>query len=425
MAFHPRDRRPWNRAVSRRDMIRMSSTAVLAGTVLAACGDSSNPPAGAGSSTKVLIGTPDDPVTHPITGNNQPIESGLEPEQGPLKIYNWADYLWVKVIKDFAEEYGVDYELTTFYNLEEATRKLSTGKFDFDVFFPTAENVPKMVAAQILQPLNHDYLPNLSKNVWPMLQDPYYDVGSRYSVPYTVYETGIGWRTDIIDLDIESMENPWEAFWDPSVKGKAGLYDDFRETIGVALYYNGLQNINTDDQADVDKAEQSLIDLIDLVDVRYTVDGAYSGLPEGKFGIHHAWSGDLVAAPFYAPKGQDPETLRWMWPPKSPNATAGGYVSNDAIGIPKNATNPVLAHAFLNFLLDEKHAIDNFGWVGYQPPQVSLNPSSLVEDEYVAPYLESTVVQEEDFEMGQRPIQLPPDVERMWLAAWSSAQSGG
>jgi len=426
MTFHPREPWRWRRPMSRREMIRLSSSAFLAGTVVAACGDSSAPRAGSGSTTKVRVGTPENPVTHPITDDNPPIESGLEPEAGPLKLYNWADYIWPKVLKDFAKEYDVEFELTTFYNLEEATRKLSTGEFDFDVFFPTAENVPKMVAGQILQPLNHDYLPNLDKHVWPMLQDPYYDVGSRFTVPYTVYETGIGWRTDMIDVDIESMDNPWEVFWDPAVKDKAGLYDDYRETIGVALYKNGILDINTDDPDEIEQAGQSLVELIDLVNIRYTIDGAYSKLPEGKFGIHHAWSGDLVAAPFYVPKGQDPEVLRWMWPPKNAaSSSAGGYVSNDALGIPKNAKNPVLAHMFLDFLLDPKHGVDNFSWVGYQPPLNELQPDSLVEDGYVAPYLESAVIEEADFEMGQRPIQLRPEVERLWLDAWSKAQSGG
>jgi spermidine/putrescine-binding protein len=32
--------------------------------------------------------------------------------------------------------------------------------------------------------------------VWSSLQSPWYDQESRYTVPYTVYTTGIGWRAD-------------------------------------------------------------------------------------------------------------------------------------------------------------------------------------------------------------------------------------
>ena len=431
MVFHPREgwgpggRRwlaPWERPMSRRRMLELSAGAVVAANFLAACGgDTSGDSATAGS---VRIGTPENPVEQPLFDDNPPIESGLEPEAGPLKLYNWADYIWPRVIKDFQEEFGVEVELTTFYNLEEATRKLRTGDLAFDVFFPTAEVLPKFVAGKLLQPLNHDYLPNLSKNVWPELQDPYFDVGSRYTVPYTVYQTGIGWRTDMIDADIEAMENPWEVFWDPAHKGIAGLYDDFRETIGVGLYYSGNNDINTGDAGAIEQAKNALLELVDLVNIRYTIDGAYSGMPEGKFGVHHSWSGDVVGAQYYFPQGGDPSVLRFLWPPKSSASSAGGYVSNDSLAVTANAENPVLAHMFIDYLLDEDVAIKNFSWLGYQPPQNGLDPDRLIDEEYVPSNLASAIIQKEDFSMGQVPVQLAPDVEALWLDAWSEVQSG-
>ncbi|MGH2736782.1 MAG: ABC transporter substrate-binding protein, partial [Actinomycetota bacterium] len=223
--------------MSRRDLLRYGAGSLVAVKLLAACGEADTV-GSASSANGIKIGTPDDPVRQPLFDDNGPIDSGLEPEAGPLKIYNWADYLWVRVLKDFAEEFGVDYELTTFYNLEEATRKLRTGDLKFDVFFPTAEVIPKFVAGKLFQPLNHDYLPNLKANVWPRLQDPYYDLGSGYTVPYAVYQTGFGWRTNIVDVEPETMSNPWELFWDPAYRGKVGLYDDYRETFGIGLYRN-------------------------------------------------------------------------------------------------------------------------------------------------------------------------------------------
>jgi len=429
MTFHPREgwnagRRiaPWERPMSRRRMIRLSASAVITAQLLAACGDSSEGSSGSGAGVK--IGTPENPVEQPIFDDNPAIESDLEPEDGPLKLYNWADYLWPRVIKDFSEEMGVEVELTTFYNMEEATRKLRTGDLQFDVFFPTAEVLPKFVAGKILQPLNHDYLPNLPANVWPELQDPYFDVGSLYTVPYTVYQTGIGWRADMVEADIESMENPWDVFWDPEYTGITGLYDDFRETIGVGLYHGGSNDINTGNQEALNTARDALMELVDLVNVRYTIDGAYAGIPEGKFGLHHSWSGDIVGAQYYFPKGGDPGVLRFLWPPKSEASTAGGYISNDLMAIPTNAENPVLAHMFLNYLLDEKVALKNFGWLGYQPPLNGILPDKLVSQGYVPENVASAIISKEDFSMGQIPVQLAPEVESLWLDAWSQVQSG-
>ena len=59
------------------------------------------------------------------------------------------------------------------------------------------------------------------------------------------------------------------------------------------------------------------------------------------------------------------------------------------IAIPRNAKNPVLAHHFLNYLLDDKHGYDNFSnYVGYQPPLTKLDPDRLVTDGVVPANLE-------------------------------------
>ena len=53
--------------------------------------------------------------------------------------------------------------------------------------------------------------------------------------------------------------------------------------------------------------------------------------------------------------------------------TAPGMVDNDLMVVLAQGKNPVLAHLFLDFMLDTKNALDNFGYVGYQPPQTSLD----------------------------------------------------
>lgn len=240
-----------------------------------------------------------------------------------------------------------------------------------------------------------------------------------------MYQTGIGWRVDLVPTDIEALDNPWDVFWDPAHRDVTGLYDDYRETMGVGLYHNGINDPNTDDPAEIQKARDSLVEAGRLLNVTYTIDGAYSKLPEGKLGLYNAWSGDLAAAPTYAPKGEDPTTLRYLWPPKVTNNAVGGYVSNDNMAIPRNSEHPVLAHHFLNFMLDREHAMDNFTFVLYQPPLKDLDPQQLVDDGLILDNLTSTLVFEEDYSLGQIPLQLPPAVDAMWLQAWSEVQAGG
>jgi spermidine/putrescine transport system substrate-binding protein len=427
MVFHPREggsKRGWpfGRSVSRREFLRLGGGAAMAAW-LAACGGGQTPTR-RGATGGVRIGTPDNPVTQPLFDDNPPIDSDLEPEAGPLRVYNWDQYIWKRVLDDFAEEFGVEYELSTFYNLEEGVRKLQAGDVPYDIFFPTAENIPKLVAGKLLQPLNRDYLPNLESNIWPQLVDPYYDQGSGYTVPYTVYETGIGWRTDIAQSTPEDFENPWDVLWDPANRDVAGMYDDFRETIGIGVYHLGETDINTGDSGLIQEAKEALIEAVNDLNMAFAIDNAYIKLPEGNLGVTHAWSGDLAAAPFYAPKSEDPSTLRWMWPPKN-SSFNGGYVSNDAMAIPTISENPVLAHTFLNYMLDRDVSLKNFSWVLYQPPIAGLEPESLVSEGYIPEYLSETVVQEEDFQMGQAPVQLSPSAEQRWLQAWSEVQAGG
>ena len=88
MTFHPRDRLPWNRSMSRRDALRLLAGTAVAGGLLVGCGS------GGGSSpsaARLAIGTRENPVQQPLYDDNKAIESGLEPEDEPLRLYNWAD----------------------------------------------------------------------------------------------------------------------------------------------------------------------------------------------------------------------------------------------------------------------------------------------------------------------------------------------
>ena len=43
------------------------------------------------------LAAPDRPATLPVFDDVPPIEDGLAPEPGPLRIFNWNDYIYKKV----------------------------------------------------------------------------------------------------------------------------------------------------------------------------------------------------------------------------------------------------------------------------------------------------------------------------------------
>ena len=59
------------------------SLSCVSGTLLAACGGSEGADA-----SQLVLARPDNPVTHPLFDDNPAIASGLDPEQGPLRVYN-------------------------------------------------------------------------------------------------------------------------------------------------------------------------------------------------------------------------------------------------------------------------------------------------------------------------------------------------
>jgi hypothetical protein len=81
-------------------------------------------------------------------------------------------------------------------------------------------------------------------------------------------------------------------------------------------------------------------------------------------------------------------------------------------------------------MLQFKHAMDNFSWVGYQVPQKKADPSTLTTTDsyqgepYVFPWLSDAVVRESDFTTGKLELELTPTVDGLWHDAWSKFQSG-
>jgi spermidine/putrescine transport system substrate-binding protein len=430
---HPKERpSPW--ALSRRDFLLRTGGAAAAltgaGSLLSACADETNPTSAPTDSSGQLLGPggiplprPDNPVTLPIYDDNPPIEDGMEPESGgEFIVYNYPDYLWKKILRDFGEEYGVDVKYASFNSMDEAVRKLSQGAVKADVMFPTTDRVSALVAGKLLMPINKSYIPNLAANVWDSLQSPFYDVNSQYTVPYTTYGTGIGYRNDKITEDIPSLSNPWDIIWESKAyKGKTAILDDSREGLVLGMYHNGeAQDVNTEDPAIVGKAGDALKELVDICNIKVNIDGYYT-LAEGRSWLHHTWSGDMIAnCIFYLPSPDVADLLSY-WAPTD----GSGPIGNDTIAVLAGTEKPVLAHLFLDYMLDQQVAYDNFvNFNGYQPPQKSLDPDTIVSDGLIPEALKTCVVTDENFKTGQQELALTAQGQALWQNEWSEFRTG-
>ena len=114
------------------------------------------------------------------------------------------------------------------------------------------------------------------------------------------------------------------------------------------------------------------------------------------------------------------DTLRYWFP-----ADGKGAIDNDLLVITKSSKSPVLAHLFLNHMLDYDVAIGNFGAIGYQPPQTKITPEKLVADGFVPQNLAPAVVLQSYFDSGQRSLELSPADDSAWSAVWQRFKAGG
>ncbi|MET0896370.1 MAG: spermidine/putrescine ABC transporter substrate-binding protein [Mycobacterium sp.] len=393
----------------------LAAGAPALGSVLAACGGGGPP---SSSTPSLTLARPDSPVKWDIAEDNQPIADGLAPEKGAtLKIYNYADYLSPQAIKAFEEKYGVTVEVSTFNDGDEAITKLRSG-VDYDIYNANYTEISRLVTGGLLRPLNHSYIPNIS-NVWPTFTDPWYDQGWQYTVPYTIYTTGMGWRSDQVPADIGMLPNPYASLWDPVYTDKTAILDDWHSAMALVLLKEGITDVNTSSEADLKMVGEQLSALVEATSPKVTIT-MYSDLPAGQIGLAQMWSGDIINAQAYLPEGVGTDILRYWFP-----ADGKGIVDNDMLVTLRGGKNPVLAHLFLDHMLDADVAKENFSAIGYQPPQNSITADSLVAEEFIPENLRSAIVKPEYFDSGFRLLELDPANDAAWHNVWNAFNAGG
>jgi spermidine/putrescine transport system substrate-binding protein len=406
---------PRTRHVTRRSFLRGAGAglaALGAGTLLEACA-----PALAGSGA-VPLPRPDNPVKWPVFSDNTAIASHQEQEEdATLQVYTWVAYINQDVVNSFAKKYKCKVQITTFNTMNEALSKLRSG-LSYDVLVgATVDTLGQLIESKLVQPLNHAYLPNITQ-AWPDFSNPFYDRGWQYTVPYTIYTTGISWRKDLVSENPYTMKNPWSLLWNPKYKGKTAILDDYRESISLGLMKNGIYDLNTTDRGQITRSRRALEELTSTVNVRID-NNDYTEVPTAETWIHHAWSGDMATAAYYMPKGVSVDTVGYWFP-----ADGRGPVANDTNLVLRSAAHPVLAHHFLNYFLDLPNVLNNISFNGYMQPLTGVTPQVLVKEQILPKSLLSTVVLPSYFRRGVSELQLPVDADALWQQAWLVVSNG-
>ena len=102
-----------------------------------------------------------------------------------------------------------------------------------------------------------------------------------------------------------------------------------------------------------------------------------------------------------------------------------GLVDNDLMVVLRSGKNPVLAHLFINHMLDPEVAMQNFSAIGYQPPQDSITADSLVAEEFIPENLRSAIVKPEYFEPVTGCSSSIAANDAAWHNVWRAFKAGG
>ena len=325
-----------------------------------------------------------------------------------LHLYNWNNYIAPTTIKRFEELCKCDVVQTYYSDNEELLAKLAAGARGYDVLVPTSNAVEALIKGQQLLPLDKAQLPNL-KNINPAFLNTPFDPGNRYSVPYAMSTTIIGYN----DQKMKELGLPtdtWAVIFDPKylekVKGRVTVLDSANELFAAALKYLGYS------ANDVDEAHwRQAADVIKKAKPYWAAFNASSYIKEltvGNIWLVHGYSNDIFQANLDAQAAGRPFRILQGMPKE------GAVLAVDNMVIHKDAPRPDLAHKFMNFMLEGSNSAEltnligsgnpNLEAVKYIKPEILKNPA-IFPDKAVAARLE----QLKDLTPAQRRLR-----NRMW-----------
>ena len=274
-----------------------------------------------------------------------------------INVYNWGQYLsdgtddYINVIEEFEAAYpNIKVNYMTYDSNESMYTKLKTGGSLFDVIIPSDYMVEKLIAEDMLEPLDMANIPNF-QYIDESFRDPSYDPGSVYSVPYTWGGVGVIYNTNYVD---EADTGGWELLWNEKYAGKILMFDNPRDAFAIAQLELGY-DINTEDSTLLTLSANLLREQKPLVQM-YVMDQVFDKMQRGE-----AWIAPYYAGDYLLMVEENPD-LAFYYPEE------GFNLFIDAVCIPKGSEHKAEAETFINFLLSPEVCGQNLEYLGYSSP---------------------------------------------------------
>jgi len=297
-------------------------------------------------------------------------------EEKKLNFYNWDTYIGETTLEDFNEASGIEVKMDLFADNDELFAKLKEGNPGYDLIVPTNDYVERMIAADMLVPLDHSKIPNMS-NLGANFRDASFDPGLKHSIAYMWGTIGVGYNKKRTG-DITAS---WKHLYDSDqFAGKISLLGDGQNVLGSAMKLMG-KSLNSTDAATIKAAEEMLIAQKENIKV-FADDNGQDLLASGEVVIAQEWNGDILQV-----MAEDDE-LSFFVPDE------GGLIWQDCLCIPKGAPHPENAHAFINYILEAdagaliadyiQYATPNDAAKGKLGEEYTANPAIFPTEETIA-----------------------------------------
>ena len=295
-----------------------------------------------------------------------------------LKVYNWADYIDEELIDDFEEWYleqtgePVEIIYQTFDINETMLSKIELGHEDYDVVCPSDYIIERMLANDLLLPLERDFgdTPDYIGNVAPYIIEKFNQIegngknANDYSVGYMWGTVGLIYNPKYID---EKEVKDWDVLRNPAYKGKVLMKDAFRDVYTALLVALNKDKIDSGEKSietlPFDTSEESIKLVEDYLNsfkesvCGWEADFGKEQMTKELAWINLSWSGDAQWAIDEASEiGME---LKYAIPETGSSVWFDGWV------IPKYAKNIKAARYFINFMCKPENALRNMDMTGY------------------------------------------------------------
>ncbi|MDR3552213.1 MAG: spermidine/putrescine ABC transporter substrate-binding protein [Clostridia bacterium] len=317
-----------------------------------------------------------------------------------INVYNWGEYIDESVNAEFTKETGIRVNYTTYATNEELYSKLKAGGVNYDVVVPSDYMISRMISENMLEKIDFSQVPNY-KDIGKKYHNLAYDPNDTYSVPYMWGTVGIIYDKTKVTGNV----NSWNILWDARYKGQILMFDNSRDSIGIALKKLGY-SYNTINQSQLEQAAAELTKQKPLVQA-YVMDQIFDKMEGGEALIAPYYAGDAITMM------QENPNLAFAVPKEGTNFFV------DAMAIPKGALNKKAAETYINFMCSAKICAKNAEYTGYSTPSgaaLKLLPASL-RDNIIAYPGDSVLNKSETY------TNLPESILKLYDQLWTQVIS--